>query len=53
MVRLVDRFGPENPEFPASGLPNAQSAREVLTVSQLNRAAAGVLQSSFPVIWVA
>ncbi len=53
MVRFVDNFGSENPEFPGSSGPNPQSAREILTVSQLNRTVAEVLQGSFSPVWVA
>ena len=52
-MRFVDRFAPESPEFPAPASSDAQSAREVLTVSQLNRAASAALQASFAMVWVA
>lgn len=52
MVRFVDSFGSVNPEFPGSSGPNPQSAREILTVSQLNRTVAEVLQGSFSPVWV-
>ena len=52
MVRFVDSFGLENPDFPGPAPSDAQSAREVLTVSQLNRAVSEVLQAGFRLVWV-
>jgi len=52
MVRFVDRFRSENPGFPGSHGSNPQSAREILTVSQLNRSVADVLQAGFTPVWV-
>lgn len=52
MVRFVDSFGLENLDFSGAEPLNRQSAREVLTVSQLNRAVSEVLQSGFPLVWV-
>ena len=53
MVRFVDRFGLDTPDFPRTEPANGQPAREILTVGQLNRAVAEVLQAGFPMLWVA
>ncbi len=52
MVRFVDRFGLESPDFAGEAAPNARPVREILTVGQLNRAVAEVLQAGFPLLWV-
>jgi exodeoxyribonuclease VII large subunit len=52
MVRFVDRFGLESPDFAGEAPSNPRPAREILTVGQLNRAVAEVLQAGFPLLWV-
>jgi exodeoxyribonuclease VII large subunit len=50
--RNVDRFTPET-RMNASPDPfDSAPIRDVITVSQLNRAAAALLERSFPLIWV-
>ena len=52
VVRFVDRFGLENRGFPGAPIPDSRPAREILTVGQLNRAVAEVLEAGFPLLWV-
>ncbi len=50
--RIVDRFTPET-RMNASPDPfEPAPIRDVITVSQLNRAAAALLERSFPLLWV-
>ena len=48
MVRFVDRFGLESPDFAGEAASDRRPMREILTVGQLNRAVAEVLQAGFP-----
>ncbi len=52
VVRFVDRFGLESRDFPGAPPPEARPAREILTVGQLNKAVAEVLEGGFPPLWV-
>ena len=52
VVRFVDRFGLESRDFPGAAAPDGRPAREILTVGQLNRAVAEVLEAGFPLLWV-
>lgn len=49
----MDRIGPETPVNPSARSADLDLAPRVLTVTELNRAAAGVLERSFPLLWVA
>ncbi len=49
---FVDRYPPESPAKSGSGSPEPGFSREILTVSQLNRTVAGLLERSLPLIWV-
>jgi hypothetical protein len=51
-MRFVDSFGPESRMNPSSDPFSVAVAREILSVSQLNRAVAGMLERSFPLLWV-
>jgi exodeoxyribonuclease VII large subunit len=53
VVRFVDSFGLENRDFAGEQVPEPRPAREILTVGQLNRAVAEVLEAGFPMLWVA
>jgi exodeoxyribonuclease VII large subunit len=52
LPRFVDRFRPENRMAPDFDGPDRTLARDPLTVSALNRAVAGLLQRSFPLVRV-
>ena len=49
----MDRYSPEDRGLGRSELRNDESAREILTVSQLNRAVAGLLERNISLVWVA
>lgn len=51
-ARRVDSFAPESRVNTRFASANDAAAREILTVSQLNRAVAGLLQRSIPPLWV-
>lgn len=51
-MRLVDRFAPESRDFPGSEPPDRATARRILTVGELNRTVAGVLQGTIGRVWV-
>lgn len=48
----VDSFAPENRMSARFATANDAAVREILSVSQLNRAVAGLLQRSVPPVWV-
>jgi exodeoxyribonuclease VII large subunit len=52
MPAFVDRFGPETRMAPESAGSERATARDPLTVSALNRAVAGLLERSFPLVRV-
>src|SRR5512136_1666456 len=49
---FVDRFGPETRMAPEFRNADQAMARDPLTVSALNRAVAGLLERSFPIVRV-
>jgi exodeoxyribonuclease VII large subunit len=53
MASRVDRLGPETRMNTGSDGPLDAPAREIVSVGQLNRAVAGLLERSFPLLWVA
>ncbi|UCE32532.1 MAG: exodeoxyribonuclease VII large subunit [Burkholderiales bacterium] len=53
MTGFVDRIGPESPVNTGFGHPGAvDDAGRVLSVSELNRRVNGLLERSFPLLWV-
>ncbi len=48
----MDRFAPESPAKSRSAIAEPGFTREILTVGQLNRAIAGLLERSLPLVWV-
>ena len=53
MASFVDRFGPETRLNTRSDRVDPATTREIVPVSQLNRAVASLLERSFPLVWVA
>lgn len=49
----MDSYSPEDRENAGSGLPEHATARRILTVGQLNRAVAGLIERNLPQVWVA